>query len=86
MLSIVRQVSNPPQSPPPLDDLVADLLRLYEDGEAGKEERSVMGAQEELQLSSQVTVRTRYRTKDRRNRCNEPELARKEERRGWSAL
>lgn len=67
-------------------DLSADLKRLFlqdRDKETETEVQSMIQAQEELQLEEQLQVRTRYRTKERSNRCNKPELARKEECRRW---
>ncbi|KAI3361013.1 hypothetical protein L3Q82_012907 [Scortum barcoo] len=76
----------------PLDDLTANLQQLflqYDDDdqeEAALEVRSLVGAQKDFHLDDLVSVRTRYRAKERNNRCNNPELARKEECRGHDLL
>ncbi|XP_061574588.1 protein asteroid homolog 1-like [Cololabis saira] len=70
-------------------DLGADLEKLFlQDGheEAETEAKSAIKVEEELRLVDRLSVRTRYRTKERRNRCNKPELARKEDRRGTDLL
>ncbi|XP_030605389.1 protein asteroid homolog 1-like isoform X2 [Archocentrus centrarchus] len=61
-------------------------LQLYEDEDVATAIRSLARVQEELQLDDQLMVKTRYRTKERRNRCNKVELTRKEERRGIALL
>lgn len=71
----------------PLDDLTAGLQQLFllcddEDEEAAAEVRCVVTAQEDLYLDDLLSVKTRYRAKERNNRCHNPELARKEECRG----
>lgn len=50
------------------------------------EARSSARAQEELRLDDRLQLKTRYKTKERRNRCNKVELSRKEERRGTDLL
>ncbi|XP_033497181.1 single-strand DNA endonuclease ASTE1 [Epinephelus lanceolatus] len=75
----------------PLDDLTVGLQQLfllYGDGdkEAVKEADSMLQVQEDLHLNDMVAVRTRYRAKERSNRCKNPVLARKEECRGWDLL
>ncbi|XP_054482787.1 protein asteroid homolog 1-like [Anoplopoma fimbria] len=73
------------QQQPPLDDLTVNLQQLFllnEDAEAGCSVR----VQEDLRLGALVSVRTRYRAKERNNRCKNPELARKEECRGRDLL
>ncbi|KAF1388514.1 hypothetical protein PFLUV_G00091060 [Perca fluviatilis] len=79
----------------PLDELTANLTAnlqqlflLYGDGdeEAATEACSTVKVQEDLHLSELVSVKTRYRAKERNNRCRNPELARKEECRGWDLL
>lgn len=78
----------PPQQQPP-DHLTTDLKQLfleYEDEETVSEAKSAFRAQADLHLHDLVLVRTRYRSKERNNQCNKPELARKEERRGWDLL
>ncbi|KAM9353572.1 single-strand DNA endonuclease ASTE1 [Symphorus nematophorus] len=72
----------------PLDDLTAGLRQLFvlcdndEDEEAEIEVSSALRAQEDLHLDDQLSVRTRYRSKERNNRCSNPELSRKQECRG----
>ncbi|XP_068567693.1 single-strand DNA endonuclease ASTE1 [Cebidichthys violaceus] len=61
-----------------LDDLTPYLQQLFllnEDEEA--EASCSVTVQEDLRLSDLVSVRTRYKTKERNNRCKNPELARK---------
>ncbi|XP_072249566.1 single-strand DNA endonuclease ASTE1 [Leuresthes tenuis] len=60
------------------------LFLLHEDEE--NEALSEIRAQDELRLQDGVFMRTRYRTKDRSNRTNQPELARKEASRGFHIL
>ncbi|XP_041843669.1 protein asteroid homolog 1 [Melanotaenia boesemani] len=99
MLSIVRQFlahKAPPvvsekqqRALQPSDDLSANLQQLFllhHDNEMEMEVRSALRAQEEQQLEEQLMLRTRYRTKERSNRCKNPQLARKEESRGWGLL
>ncbi|XP_035991507.1 protein asteroid homolog 1-like [Fundulus heteroclitus] len=62
-----------------LKDLSTNLQ--HQDEETENEVQTAMAAQEEHLL-----VRTRYRTKERSSRCSKPELARKEECRGWDLL
>lgn len=62
------------------------LQLLYEDEDALTESCSLTRVEEELQLDDQLMVKTRFRTKERRNRCNKVELTRKEERRGVAVL
>ncbi|TMS01708.1 single-strand DNA endonuclease ASTE1 [Larimichthys crocea] len=70
----------------PLGDLTANLQQLFllcdDDEEAEMEVSSGVRAQEELHLGDLVSVKTRYRAKERNNRSKNPELARKEECRG----
>ncbi|XP_061573774.1 protein asteroid homolog 1-like [Cololabis saira] len=69
--------------------LPPELEKLFlQDGdeEAETEVQSVIKVEDELRLVDRLSVRTRYRTKERRNRCNKLELARKEERRGMDLL
>ncbi|XP_040899848.1 protein asteroid homolog 1 [Toxotes jaculatrix] len=73
----------------PMEDLTASLQQLflrYEDEETETEVNSAVRALEDLNLDDLVMVKTRYRTKERNNRCNNPEVARKEECRGWNLL
>lgn len=74
----------------PMDDLTASLQQLFllyeDDEEAAKEASSVVRVQEDLHLDDPVWVRTRYRAKERNNRSNNPELARKEECRGLDLI
>ncbi|XP_034729839.1 protein asteroid homolog 1-like [Etheostoma cragini] len=79
----------------PLDDLtpnltlnLTQLFLLYgdDDEEAVTEACSSVKVQEDLHLTELVSVKTRYRAKERNNRCRNPELARKEECRGWDLL
>ncbi|TDH11236.1 hypothetical protein EPR50_G00058810 [Perca flavescens] len=77
----------------PLDELTANLQQLFllygddeEEEEARTEACSQVKVQEDLHLSELVSVKTRYRAKERNNRCRNPELARKEECRGWDLL
>ncbi|KAM4600397.1 single-strand DNA endonuclease ASTE1-like [Polymixia lowei] len=75
-------------APQPLDDLAVRLgqLQLPEEEEEEEEERaggrSVSTVGEDLDWVS-VSVRTRYKTKDRGHRPKIPELSRKQERTGW---
>ncbi|KAM9309449.1 single-strand DNA endonuclease ASTE1 isoform 2-T2 [Pholidichthys leucotaenia] len=74
-----------PRSRSPQDKLTANLKRLFllsEDEDTDDELNHVTTVEEELQLDEELVVRTRFRTKDRRNRCNRLELARKQECRG----
>uniref|UniRef100_A0A3P8TVG9 Asteroid homolog 1 n=1 Tax=Amphiprion percula TaxID=161767 RepID=A0A3P8TVG9_AMPPE len=85
MLSIIQQFHAREESTPsetrqraaarrhPLNDLTAN-----------EEDSSAVRVHEEL--VNQVSVRTRYRTKERRNRSNNPELVRKEECQGQDFL
>nr|XP_046256889.1 protein asteroid homolog 1 [Scatophagus argus]XP_046256890.1 protein asteroid homolog 1 [Scatophagus argus] len=70
----------------PLDDLTVDLQQLFiqctDDEETAAEVRCTVRALEDQDLDDMVSVRTRYKAKERLNRCNTPELIRKEERRG----
>uniref|UniRef100_A0A3B4VG20 Protein asteroid homolog 1-like n=1 Tax=Seriola dumerili TaxID=41447 RepID=A0A3B4VG20_SERDU len=78
-----------PRQRRPLDDLTANLQQLflqYDDEEAATEINSAVRAQQELHLDELVSVKTRYRTKERNNRSHNLELARKEESRGWDLL
>ncbi|XP_076593494.1 single-strand DNA endonuclease ASTE1 [Chaetodon auriga] len=68
----------------PLDDLAAHLQWLFLC--EADEVRSAVAAQEDVDLHDLVSVRTRYRTKERSNRCNNPDLARKQDRRGQDLL
>lgn len=77
----------PPSSPRrrPLDDLTSGLKQLFlqfDDEEAETELSSAARAQEDQSLDELLMVRTRYRTKERRNRSDSLDLVRKEERRG----
>uniref|UniRef100_A0A8C3A8A8 Asteroid homolog 1 n=1 Tax=Cyclopterus lumpus TaxID=8103 RepID=A0A8C3A8A8_CYCLU len=77
------------QQPRPVDDLTPSLQRLFllnKDEEAATEASCSVRVQEDLGLGNLMSVRTRYRTKERNNRCRNPELARKEECRGWDLL
>ncbi|XP_069393330.1 single-strand DNA endonuclease ASTE1 [Paralichthys olivaceus] len=69
----------------PLDDL-QQLSVQYEDQEAVTEMKSIIRAQEDLLLDDVLLVKTRYKTKERHNRCKKPELNRKEDSRGWDLL
>ncbi|XP_018529567.1 protein asteroid homolog 1 [Lates calcarifer] len=67
----------------PLEDLTPILQQLFlQDQDEEKEVSSVVRAQEDLYFDEPLLVKTRYRTKERNNRCNKPELSRKEECRG----
>uniref|UniRef100_A0A7N6BI14 Asteroid homolog 1 n=1 Tax=Anabas testudineus TaxID=64144 RepID=A0A7N6BI14_ANATE len=73
----------------PLDDLTAGLQQLFlqdNDEETATEVKSAVSAQKDLDLDRMLSVKTRYRTKERNNRCKNPEVARKEECRGWDLL
>ncbi len=76
----------------PLDDLSTHLKQLFllyddeDEGEAEPEVNSAVRVQEELQLNDFLSVRTRYRTKERTNRSQNLELATKQERRGVDLL
>nr|XP_020472995.1 protein asteroid homolog 1-like isoform X1 [Monopterus albus]XP_020472996.1 protein asteroid homolog 1-like isoform X2 [Monopterus albus]XP_020472997.1 protein asteroid homolog 1-like isoform X3 [Monopterus albus] len=73
----------------PLDDLTADLQQmftLHEDEEFVTEANSAVTALEDLSLHDLVSVRTRYKTKERNNRCKIPEMSRKEECRGLDII
>ncbi|KAG7233289.1 hypothetical protein INR49_007271 [Caranx melampygus] len=79
----------PPQRQRPLDDLTSGLKQLflqYNDEEAETEISSAARAQEDQSLDEMLSVKTRYRTKDRRNRSDCVDLARKEECRGRDLL
>lgn len=90
--SETQKRTTPPQrrSRQPLDDMTVNLQQLFlmydNDEETATEARSVVKVQEDLRLDDMVSVRTRYRAKERNNRCNHPELARKEECRGRDLL
>ncbi|XP_023265364.1 protein asteroid homolog 1-like isoform X1 [Seriola lalandi dorsalis] len=78
-----------PRQRRPLDDLTVNLQQLflqYDDEEAATEINSAVRVQQELHLDKLVSVKTRYRTKERNNRSHNLELARKEESRGWDLL
>lgn len=72
----------------PVDDLSAHLKQLfllYDDedkGEAEPEVNSAIKVQEELRLNDLLSVRTRYRTKERANRSQNLDLVTKQGRRG----
>ena len=73
----------------PLENLTSNLWKLFllhEDEHTENEVLSEIRAQDELRLADDVFVRTRYRTKERSNTCNQPELARKKECRGFDIL
>ncbi|KAK5861654.1 hypothetical protein PBY51_017113 [Eleginops maclovinus] len=72
----------------PLDDLTSTLQQLYslQEEEEEEEARSSVWVQEDLSLSDLLSVKTRFSTKLRKNRSKNPELARKEERRGKDLL
>jgi len=71
----------------PLDDLTSTLQQLFPLEEEEEEEASSSGwVQEDLRLSELLSVKTRFRAKHRKNRSKNPELARKEERRGRDLL
>lgn len=73
----------------PLDDLTAILQQLFfqdEDEETATELKSAVRAEKDLHLDHMLSVRTRYRAKERNNRCKNPEMARKEECRGLDLL
>uniref|UniRef100_A0A668RY36 Asteroid domain-containing protein n=1 Tax=Oreochromis aureus TaxID=47969 RepID=A0A668RY36_OREAU len=61
-------------------------FQLDYDEETETEVCSSARAQEELRLDDRLLLKTRYKTKERRNRCNKVELSRKEERRGTDLL
>ncbi|CAI5661480.1 single-strand DNA endonuclease ASTE1 isoform X2 [Oreochromis niloticus] len=61
-------------------------FQLDYDEETETEVCSLARAQEELRLDDRLLLKTRYKTKERRNRCNKVELSRKEERRGTDLL
>ncbi|XP_071764245.2 single-strand DNA endonuclease ASTE1-like [Centroberyx gerrardi] len=89
--SAVRKRVKPPRQPQPPEDLTASLQRLFlldEDEEEDKEElaaRALSAAiAEEDPGWDLVTVRTRFRAKDRGHRPKNPELASKKEHREWS--
>ncbi|XP_051255300.1 protein asteroid homolog 1 [Dicentrarchus labrax] len=101
MLAVVHQLPTQEVSTPseiqktaassqrqPLNDLTANLQQLYgdEDEEAATEVRSAVKALEDIHLDDFVSVRTRYKAKERNNRSKNPELARKEECRGLDFL
>lgn len=77
-----------PQQHGPLDDLTSNLqqLFLHQDRETATEEKSAVQAQQDLSLCHMLSVRTRYKTKGRKNQSSNPELVRKEEHRGWNLL
>ncbi|MEQ2269910.1 hypothetical protein XENORESO_012063, partial [Xenotaenia resolanae] len=84
-----QKVTTDQQRKQSLKDLSTGLQQLFllnQDEEIEKEVQAAITAQEELQLEEELLVRTRYRTKERSNRCKKPELARKEECRGWDLL
>uniref|UniRef100_A0A7N8YDW8 Asteroid homolog 1a n=1 Tax=Mastacembelus armatus TaxID=205130 RepID=A0A7N8YDW8_9TELE len=71
----------------PLGDLTASLQQLFIlDEETETEIKSMVRVQEDLQHDDLLSMKTRYRTKERINRCKNPELARKEECRGRDHL
>ncbi|XP_037639875.1 protein asteroid homolog 1-like isoform X1 [Sebastes umbrosus] len=71
----------------PLDDLTAILQQLFlPDEDAELEASSSVRVEEDLDLNHLVSVKSRYRAKERKNRCKNPELARKQECRGWDLL
>uniref|UniRef100_UPI003AAC5BF1 single-strand DNA endonuclease ASTE1-like n=1 Tax=Centroberyx gerrardi TaxID=166262 RepID=UPI003AAC5BF1 len=91
--SAVRKRGKPPRQPQPPEDLTASLQRLFlldedEDEEEDKEELAARAlsaaiAQEDPGWDL-VSVRTRFRAKDRGHRPKNPELASKKEHREWS--
>ncbi|XP_034029590.1 protein asteroid homolog 1-like isoform X2 [Thalassophryne amazonica] len=72
----------------PVDDLSTGLQRLFlhdkDDGETESGAGGVGSADEDL--DHMVSVKTRYRAKDRKDRSNNPELVRKKECRGWNLV
>ncbi|XP_059194898.1 protein asteroid homolog 1-like [Centropristis striata] len=83
----VQQKQEQEQWLAPLDDETFSLQQLFQlDEEAETEARSVVRAQEEVQLDELLSLKTRFTAKERKNHCRNPELARKEERRGWDLL
>ncbi|KAG8010915.1 Protein asteroid-like protein 1 [Nibea albiflora] len=66
----------------PLEDLTANLQQLFLLCEDEMEVSSTVSVQEDLHLEDLLSVKTRYRAKKRNNRSKNPEVARKEERRG----
>ncbi|XP_030214613.1 protein asteroid homolog 1-like [Gadus morhua] len=69
----------------PEAQLRASMENLHLNSLDGEEEEELGGAEGLDQGSDRprVTVRTRYRTKDRKDRSRNPELGRKQEREGW---
>lgn len=65
-----------------MDDPEANLQWLFEDDE----DRSVVEALEDVDLHDLVSLKTRYRTKERSSRCDNPDLTRKQDRRGHDLL
>lgn len=63
-----------------------NLMPFQLDYDEETEARSSARAQEELRLDDRLLLKTRYKTKERRNRCNNVELSRKEEGRGVDLL
>ncbi|CAL8235436.1 unnamed protein product [Boreogadus saida] len=64
----------------------ASMEHLHLNTQDEEEEEEELGGAKGLDLGSdrpRVTVRTRYRTKDRKDRSGNPELRRKQEREGW---
>ncbi|KAL3056219.1 hypothetical protein OYC64_018832 [Pagothenia borchgrevinki] len=70
----------------PLDDLTSTLQQLFPLEEEEEEASSSGWVQENLRLNELPSVKTRFRVKHRKNRSKNPELARKEERRGRDLL
>ncbi|XP_038566271.1 protein asteroid homolog 1 [Micropterus salmoides] len=93
MLAVVHQfhpkVASTPQRQH-LDDLTTNLQQLFllheYDEETPTEISSVAKVQLDLHLDDLLSIKTRYRAKERNNRCKNPELARKAECRGQDLL
>lgn len=68
----------------PLKEVTANLRPP--DPDSDSEAHVDMQTLEELHLEEQLAVRTRFKTKDRSNRCNKPQLSRKNKCRGGSVF
>ncbi|XP_074539198.1 single-strand DNA endonuclease ASTE1 [Halichoeres trimaculatus] len=89
MLAVTRQFQStlprPARHKPDVRDLkvtLKELFDLYEEEEVG----SAVRAHEDLCLDDLLSVKTRYRAKERSSRCDSLMLTRKQECRSWDML
>ncbi|XP_062278019.1 protein asteroid homolog 1-like [Scomber scombrus] len=84
-----QKAQSSPRQRQPLGNLPTNLQQLFivcDDEQDECERFSADKAEEDLQFDDELSVRTRYKAKERNNRCNKPELSRKQELRGLNFL